>query len=160
MALKDGDVLKWYLQRVQNSAEIRKKEIAEFKKWKKKKLPQGIKYKKKKYPEVENWKEVKLAACETNERKGLCRFFAFMVYGLKYALERVKNAIAVAYVWTIFSIGYVKNWLADAFRMGWLLGVFIICVILLWVWKPLRPAHQEQIVATSTTQPQHLIDNK
>ncbi|MCG3226492.1 MAG: hypothetical protein H7645_06200 [Candidatus Heimdallarchaeota archaeon] len=159
MALKDGDVLKWYLKGVQNSAEIRKKEIAEFKKWKKKKLPQGIKYKKKKYPEVENWKEVKLAACETNARKGMCRVFAFMVYGLKYALERVKNAIAVAYVWTIFSIGYAKNWLADAFRMGWLLGVFIVCVILLWVWKPLRPAHKEQIAATSTTQPQHLIDN-
>ncbi|NPD88861.1 MAG: hypothetical protein HGN29_09050 [Asgard group archaeon] len=159
MALKDGDVLKWYLKGVQKSAEIRKKEIVEFKKWKKKKLPEGIKYKKKKYPEVEKWKEEKLATCETNERKGICRGFVFMVYGLKYALERVKNAIAVAYVWVIFSIGFVKNWLADAFRMGWLLGVFIICAVLLWIWKPLRPAHKEQpAVSTtpaSTTQQQY-----
>ena len=160
LTLKDGDVLKWYLKGVQNSAKLRKSEIAEFKKWKKKKLPEGIKYKKKKYPEVEKWKEEKLATCETNERSGICRVLALTVYGLKYALERVKNAIAVAYVWAIFSIGYVKNWLADAIRMGWLLAVFILCAILLWIWKPLRPAHKEQITApspspTSTTTQQY-----
>ncbi len=149
MALKDGDVLKWYLNGVNRSAEIRRKEINEFKKWKKKKLPQGVKYKKRKYPEVETWKENKLASCETQERSGLCRFFALVTYGFKYALERVKNAIAVAYVWTIFVIGYIKNWLADAFRMGWLLAVFIVCAILLWIWKPLRPAHKEQKITPS-----------
>ena len=159
MALKDGDVLQWYLNGVQKSAQIRKTEIEEFKRWKDEKLPQGVNYKEKQYPEVENWKEEKLASCETNERKGLCRFFAFVLYGLFYAFERAKNAIAVAYVWTIFIIGYVKNWLADACRMGWLLAVFITCVILLWIWKPLRPAHKEEVAVSttpvSTTQQQY-----
>ena len=112
------------------------------------KTSQGVRYKEKKYPEVEQWKESKLAECESNERKELCRFFAFIVYGLKFAFERIKNAIAVIYVWKIFIIGYIKNWVADAFRMGWLLAVFILSVILLWIWKPLRPAHKEEKIAT------------
>ena len=144
LALKDGDCIEFAKQKYDETLEFRQAEHIECVKWKDEKLTLGLQYKDSKLEQCEEWRTNTRQSCITwwIGVRWICVAYSYTVYGLWFALEWIKHIIAVWYVYEIFANGVAWNWIAASLKLVWYSIVTFISMVLIWIWKPLRPAHK------------------
>jgi hypothetical protein len=144
MALKDGDCIKFVQGKYEETLDFQKSEQTEIFNWKQEKLTLGLQYWDSKLDRVNEWKDSQKQSCITwwIGVRWICIAYTFTVFGVWFAFEWTKHIIALCYVYEIFACSYAWNWISTSLKLVWYTIVTFICMILIWIWKPLRPAHR------------------
>ncbi|MHA1347551.1 MAG: hypothetical protein ACTSVO_07685 [Candidatus Heimdallarchaeaceae archaeon] len=144
MSLKDGDCIIFAKSKFEEVLETQKTEQADIINWKDEKLAIGQQYHDSKLAEVNEWKNNQKQSCVTwwVGVRWICIAYTFTVFGLWFAFEWTKHIIALCYAYEIFAYSFAWNWINTSLKLVWYSIVTLICMILIWVWKPLRPAHR------------------